>query len=78
MSEAPALQCFYGGKDMLEAVGELRGMIEAGEVDGIVLIAVTAGGQVWSNAYRDDAQLVWARLLAATATAQHELLADGL
>lgn len=79
MSEQPKLQLFYGGGDMLEAVDDMRERIVKGELDGIVLVGVRPDGYCgWTWAYRDDAMMPWARMFAATASAEHELLAKGL
>jgi hypothetical protein len=79
VSERPEFKCFYGGGDLLEAANDLRDRILSGEMDGFVIAGITESGHCgWHWAYRDDAPAPWARLLAATASAQHAMLTDGL
>lgn len=79
MSERPELKCFYGGGDLLEAADDLRERILSGEMDGFVICGITEGGKCgWYWAYRDDTPLPWSRLVAATASAHHHMMADGL
>lgn len=77
--DRPELKCFYGGGDMLAAADDLRARILSGEMDGFLIAGITNEKFCgWYWAYREDTPLPWPRLIAATAAAQHEMVANGL
>lgn len=77
----PELRLIPGGGDMVAAVEDLLEQIRTGKVVGVVLCGITdidGGTCGWTWAHRDDIALPWPRLLAAVATAEHDLVAEGL
>lgn len=77
------LRLLNGGGDVVEVIERLLERAREGKVEGVVLVECgQAEGRSWSGwswGYRDDiVGPAWARLVAATAATQHELLTDGL
>lgn len=76
------LRLISGDGDVVDAIEALLDRAKAGEIDGVVLVEIGdrhgRPASAWSWAHRDDIAVAWARLLAAVAATQHELLTDGL
>ena len=79
MSERSELRLVHGGIDLIETLEAYLARAKAGELEIVVVAAVDRDGvQKWGWAYVDGTPVPWARMVAAVAGVQHDLMTLGL
>jgi hypothetical protein len=77
--DRPSLKLIHGKGALLELLDDVRKRVETGEVNVLGIAFSNTKNEVWhGTAWQEDAPLPWARLLAATATMQDDLVSNGL
>lgn len=73
------LRLMPGGGEMVDALEDALDRVRSGELEGIVICGITSLQTCgWTWAHKDGIPAPWPRLLAAVASAEHELVAKGL
>lgn len=69
----------HGGRDLVEVLDDAKARVLTGELEGVIVVGITSHNTFgWHGAWKDGAAAPFARLLAAVASCQHDLLTDGL
>lgn len=75
----PEFKMIPGGGDLVATLEDALERVRTGELEGIVLCGITSDETLgWTWSHTDGIACPWPRLLAAVATAHHELLSKGL
>lgn len=78
-SELTRARLIIGNGDVVAMLEDALQRARDGEIEVVCLCACSPdAGVTWGWAVKPDAPHAWARLLSAVASAQHDLLMDGL
>lgn len=79
MTERSELRLVHGGRDLVETLEHHLERAKSGELEIVIVATVDrAGLQKWGWAYVDGTPVPWARMVAAIAGVQHDLMTMGL
>ena len=75
MSERSELRLVHGGLDLVETLEHHLARAKAGELEIVIIATVDRESkQKWGWAYVDGTPVPWARMVAAIAGVQHDLM----